>query len=366
MHPDFYNSDAFSLMTLTTVINNEQNIPGRAGELVFAGIGEGVATTSVDVELDAETLALIPFSTRGAADNTNGQDKNTLQSVKIPHVSLTEGIVADQIQDVRQFGSMDTLRGARAVVDKQMRKQSRRHDLTLEHLRLGALSGLVADKNGKVAVNLFTLFGVTEVVVDFDEVFNTASAQAAKLLNLQSKCIAIVFAMKRALTGSWTSAAKIWAFCGDVFFAKLIATIGATAVKGAVADAKISLGANYAHGVIEFGGIFWESYSGTFDGTASTKGTVGIAPNECRMFPLGIPGLYEEYYAPGTFFSTANTVALPRYAKVAPDPSGLDQSVTLHTQQNPLPLCLKPRALFKGTTTSSTEDIDFMDILGDA
>ena len=361
MHPDFYNNDAFSLVTLTAVINNEENIPGRAGEVVFAGIGEGVATKAVDVEIDTETLTLIPFTQRGAPDNTNGQDKNVLKSINIPHVSLTEGITADQIQDVREFGSMNQLRGARSVVDKQMRKQARRHDLTLEHLRLGALSGIVQDKNGKVAENLFTLFGVTETVVNFDNVFITKDASDSTLINLQAKCFHIMLAMKRKLKQAWISSAKIWAFCGDVFFRKLIATIGATAVRGATADAKISLGANYAHGVIEFGGIFWESYQGTNDQTADSAGTVGIGVNDCRFFIVGYRGLYAEYYAPGDFMETANTIGLPRYAKVAPDVSGLNRGVTLHTQQNPMPLCLKPATLFKGTSTSSTADLAFAD-----
>lgn len=360
MHPDFYNSDAFSLMTLTAVINNEENVPGRAGELVFAGIGEGVSTTSVDVEIDTKTLTLIPFSTRGGPGNTNGEDKRVLKSVAIPHIELTEGIQADRIQNVRELGSMDTLRGARSVVDKQMRKQSRRHDMTLEHLRLGALSGIVADKTGAVAVNLFTLFNVNEVTINFDSVFISKSSADSTLLNLQRKLMHLVEHMKRALTGSWTSSAKIWAFCGSQFFGKLVACIGATAVRGATADAKISLGDNYAHGVIEFGGVFFESYQGTNDSTPNAKGTVGIDPDECRFFVLGVPGLYEEYYAPGDFFEAVNTSGLPRYAKIAPNPDGLNRGVILHTQQNPLPICLKPRSLVKGVTTASTDDVEFV------
>jgi hypothetical protein len=358
MHPDFYNDDAFSLVTLTTVINDMPHIPGRAGELVFAGIGKGVPTTSVDVELDTETLTLIPFSTRGAPDFTNGFDKRALKSVDIPHVSLSEGIVADQIQDVREFGTMSGLISARSAVDRQMGKQAGRHDLTLEHLRLGALSGVVADKNGVVAENLFTLFGVSEVVVDFDDVFVTAAASEDTLQTLQGKCFNIGIAMKRAVRGPWFSSAKIWAFCGDVFFRKLVATIGATAVRGARADAKISLGDGYAHGVVEFGDIFWESYQGTDDANATSGGTVGVAPNECRFFITGYPGLYAEYYAPADFIDAVNTIALPRYARVAPT-DAMNRALTLHTQQNSLPLCLKPKTLFKGTSTPNTEDIDF-------
>ena len=43
---------------------------------------------------------------------------------------------------------------------------------------------------------------------------------------------------------------------------------------------------------------------------------------------------------------TVNTVGLPRYAKLAPD-GRFNQFVELHTQQNPLPLCLRTKTLCK-------------------
>jgi hypothetical protein len=46
---------------------------------------------------------------------------------------------------------------------------------------------------------------------------------------------------------------------------------------------------------------------------------------------------------------TVNTIGLPIYAKQAPDPSGFNRFVQLHSQSNPLPLCLIPRAVVKAT-----------------
>jgi hypothetical protein len=354
MHPDFYNSDAFSLVTLTAVINDEEHIPGRAGELVFGGIGEGVSTTSVDFELNTETLGLIPTSARGGPAPLNTQDKRVLKTVGIPHIKLEEPISAAQIQNIRELGSMDTLRGARSVVDGQMRKQSRRHDLTLEHFRLGALSGIILDSDTTEILDLFDFFGITEAVFDFDAVFQPADSQAATLMKVRRKCNDIVRHMKRNIGGAWNSGARVWSFVGDNFMDKLVETIGDTNKGYEAAERK--LGDSYVNGVLEWGGIFFENYQGTNDASKTSSGAVGIDPDEARFFITGVPGLYQESYAPGDFMETVNTLGLPRYAKVAPT-DNMNRSVTLHTQQNPLPMCLKPATLVKGTSTASTEDL---------
>jgi len=356
MHPDFYNSDAFSLVTLTEVINNEENVPGRAGEVVFAGIGEGVSTTSIDVEIDSETLTLIPTSARGGPAPLNTADKNKLEVLSIPHIKLEETIGAHQIQNVRQFGSMDTLRGARSVVDREIRKQSRRHDLTLENLRLGALRGTILDSDGSTLVNLFTKFGVTQTVVDFDDVFIPKDDGDATLQNVRRRCQHIVRLMRRAALGSWNSNVRVWCFAGDNFFDKLVSSIGVKEVYLQTEKAEQKLGTNYANGLFEFGGIFFENYAGTNDQSVTSGGTVGIDPDEAQFFLTNAPGLYSEVYAPGDFMDTVNTMGIPRYALVVPT-DNTNRSVTLHTQQNPLPYCLKPKTLIKGTSTASTEDL---------
>jgi hypothetical protein len=355
MHPDFYNSDAFSLVTLTTLINSQEHVPGRAGELAFAGIGEGVNTTSVDVEVSAEgALALVQTSTRGGPAPSNGQDKRKVIAVNIPHIKLEEGIGAHQIQNVRQFGSMNTLRGARGVLDGQILKQTRRHDLTLENHRLGALKGIIRDADGSTLLDLFALFGVSAPdAIDFDVAFGTGSAETVEAVRI--KCQEISRHMTRNVKAVMPSSAKVWGFAGDNFFDKLIESTSVKGIWDGWQKAEQHLGGNYAHGVYEMGGVFFENYRGTDDQTRESAGTVGIAPDECQFFLTGVPGLYEEYYAPADFMETVNTLGLPRYAKVAPT-DNMNRGVTLHTQQNPLSLCTRPLTLIKGTSTLGSGD----------
>jgi len=359
MFPDIFNDEAFSLTSLTAVISSVDYVPGRAGELAFSGVGEGIATTTISVEQVAETLVIIPTTTRGSPAPQAKQDKRTLRgAVPVPHIQLEDTLVADQIQNVRQLGSMSTLRGAQQVVNTQLRKLAGSHDLTLERLRLGALKGQVLDQDNSVILDLYSFFGVTAPQdVSFEDVF-VATPDADDLTTVRTRAQQVTRFQKAALKGGWNSNARIWALCGDNFFDKLIESTSVKGVWDGWAAAERKLGANYAHGIYEFAGIFWENYQGTDDQhtgdnvvTTSAEGTVGINPDECQFLVTGVPGLYAEYYAPADFWDTVNTLGLPRYARQAVDPE-FGRWVKLHTQQNVLPICTKPRTLIKGVLSS--------------
>jgi hypothetical protein len=152
--------------------------------------------------------------------------------------------------------------------------------------------------------------------------------------------------MKRNAKTNIPNTAVVYALCGDAFFDALINHPNVKGAYDGYAAAERRLGGNYAHGVFEFAGVLFENYQGTDDNS-----TVAIDTNEARFFWVGVPGIFAEYYAPSTFMSSLGGVGLPRYAKQVVDPSGLERFVMLHTQQNPLPVCLRPSTLVRGTRT---------------
>lgn len=342
MWPDIFNDDAFSLISLTALINKEDYVPGRAGELAFAGVSEGIATTTAVFEEIGTALSLIQTSPRGGPAPQERPDKATVRGVAIPQIKLEDTINAHEIQNVRQIGSTDTLRGPQTVIQQRMRKMGLRFDLTLENLRLGALRGEVRDADGSLLENLYTLFGVQKLPdLDFTGVF-VAGPDSDDLVTIRTFAQRIVRRMKRNLKAPYPGSARVWAFCGDNFFDALIESTSVRGVYDGWNAAERRLGGNYAHGVYSFADVFWENYQGTDDNS-----TVAIGPNECQFFLTGVPGLYEEYFAPGDFLETVNTIGLPRYAKIA-QADKFNRSVALHVQSNPLPVCLRPRTLFKG------------------
>lgn len=332
---DIFNNDAFSVVSLTAAINEIDHIPDRAGQLAFVGVGEGVPSLTIAIESRAEGLSLIPTSPRGAPIPKEVADKARIRDISIPHVPLEAQIGADEVQGKREFGTNDELRAVQSVVNNRMRKMTGRHDLTLEHLRLGALRGKILDADTSEIHDLFAIFGVSEESeVDF--------ALTTDSTDVRGKCAGVIRTMKRNLKLAVPPSARVHAFCSDEFMDALIFHKEVKGVYDGWAAAERRLGESYVHGIFEFGGIFFENYQGTDDNS-----TVAIAANKVRFFYAGVPGLYAEYYAPADFMETANTIGLPRYAKLAPDPR-FNQFVELHTQQNPLPLCLRPKTLMKG------------------
>jgi hypothetical protein len=355
MFTEIFNDDAFSLIALTAAINNIDHVPGRAGELCFVGAGEGVATTTVSIESKSEALTLIQTSQRGAPAPKEKSDKANLRSVNIPQIKLEDTIGAHQIQGVRQFGSTDALVGAQDVVNGRMAKMSSRHDLTIENHRLGALKGLIKDADGSTLTNLFELFSITNdntaagggatdaspKIFEFDMDSPSAGSEDIRVQNME-----VIRWIKRHAKLIIPGGARFHALCSDGFFDKLISRDDVKAVYENTGEQQVRLGKNFEFGMFEFGGIIFENYQGTDDNS-----TVAIADGEARVFMTGVPGLYAEYFAPADFFETANTIGLPRYAKIAPDVR-FNQYVELHTQQNPLPLCLRPQTLVTLKTSS--------------
>lgn len=340
MFPDIFNDDAFSLTSLTAAINEIDHVPGRAGELVFAGVGEGVNNITVAIEARGEGLSLIQTSLRGAPAPKETRDKARLIHIGVPQIKLEDTIGAHSIQGVRQFGSTDELVGVQTVVNQQLGKMARRHDLTLEHHRLGALRGNILDADGSVLLDLFSAFGVQqEAVVDFSGLMDDTDGD----MMVRTTCSEVIRAMKRNAKTVIPSTALVWAFAGDDFFDALIENKSIKDAYKGYEAAERRLGASYVHGVFEFGGIFFENYWGTDDNS-----TVAIASDEVQFFWVNVPGLYAEYFAPADFLDTVNTIGLPRYSRLAPD-QRFNQYVELHTQQNPLPLCLRPRTLMSGS-----------------
>lgn len=342
---DIFNDDAFSLVSMVAAINKLDNVPGRAGELVFAGVAEGLTTTTAVFEKKSQALSLIQSSARGAPAPQETEDKAGLLTIGVPQFKKEQTIGAHQVQGVREFGSTNVLRSVQSVVNQQMVKLQRQFDLTMEHLRLGALKGHVRDADGTMIADLYTVFGDAEAS-DFNFALDTSTT------DVRGVCSNVFRFMRRNLKAVLPSSAQVWAFAGDTFFDKFTSHATVKAAYQNYVGAADRLGGSYVNRVFQFGGINFENYAGTDDQTSNSAGTVGIQPDECRFFLTGVPGLYAEYYAPADFFDTVNTLGLPRYARVAPDDE-MQRYVKLHVQTNPLPICLRPKTLVRGVANAA-------------
>jgi Phage major capsid protein E len=334
---DIFSGSAFSMVALTDAINQMPFVPGRIGQLgLFRE--RGVSTTSVMIEEREGNLTLVETTSRGAPAVQHVANKRKARSLSVPHVALEDTILADEVQNVRAFGSENMLEGVQNVVNQRLSEMASKIDATLEHLRIGAIKGLILDADGSAVIyDLFTEFGVTAYTeVDFD-LDNASPAPGA----VKKKCHDIRRKIEDEL--GVVPYDHIHAMCGPDFFDDLITHPEVEKAYERWLDGAF-LRQGQARGSFEYAGILFEEYRGKVGSVDFTDAA------KAYFFPVGVPGLFRQYNAPADFVETANTIGLPRYAKQAVDQQ-FARWVMLHVQSNPLPICTRPRVLMKGKRT---------------
>ncbi|WP_136247939.1 major capsid protein [Halomonas borealis] len=320
-----FDSDIFTMSSLTASINQVTYTPSQIGD---AGLfdAEGISTTSLVIESDGETLGLVESKPRGAPGTVVGANKRTGVSFQAAHLPTTATVLADEVQNVRAFGSEDNEQAVQEVVNRRLAKMARVIDMTHEHHRLGAIMGKVMNSNGtSVLYDLFSTFGMTQKTVEMK--LDTANT------DVQSICLDIHEAVEDALGGlSYTG---ITVRCGKTFWRKLISH---KAVREAYQ--RYQDGARLRDDPRDgfpFGGIFWERYRG--------GGTVKVPDAEAYATPEGVMDLHITRFAPADYMDAVNTLGLPFYASSEELPHG--KGVSIEAQSNPAHLSTRPKANIK-------------------
>lgn len=334
---DVFKADGFSVLSLTDAVNKLPYVPGRLGQLgVFAE--SGVTTTVISIEENNGVLTLVPATPRGAPGTQNVANKRKLRSLRVPHIELDDTINADEVQNVRAFGSNDQLLGVQQAIGTRMGEMVPKIDATLEFHRIGAVKGIVMDADGATPLyNLFTEFGVSqEAEVDFD--LDNANPTSGAV---RTKCTEVVRLITNNLLGGMMFQ-RIHAVCGDTFWDQLIAhkEVRETYLNQQEA-AQLRNGVAYE--TLNYGGITFENYRGKVGNVAF------VDPLKAHFFPVGAPGLFKHYNAPADLLETVNTVGLPRYARMYPDQNG--KLMHLEVQANPILICTQPKVLIKAKNT---------------
>jgi len=333
---DVFNSDAFSMVSLTARVNSMPFVPGRIGRL---GIFEemGITTTQAVIEEEAGSLALIPNTPRSAPSNQNLHAKRKVRNLTVPHLPLDDTIMADEVQGVRAFGGSE-LQSVQSVFDGRLRMMKAKHDATVEYGRIGAIKGVIYDADGSTVIyNLFTEFGVSQDSVDF--VLGTTTT------NILGKCADGLGYIEDALGMNGYEAVRV--VCGKTWWKKFIShDLVRDAYKYFEAQQQKSnpLREDLRYKGFEFGGMIFEQYRG------SVGGVDFVAASEAHAFPIGVPELYKTVYAPADFMETVNTPGLPIYVRTKM--KDYNRGMDVHTQSNPLSFCTRPKCLVKFTTSN--------------
>lgn len=327
-HLDVFNGDAFSLHSLTAAINELPHVPGRIGAM---GLFEeqGVTTTVVTIERQGHVLSLVPSLPRGAPATPKGTGGRTMKAFVVPHLPQRSSILADEVQNVRAFGSEDQAEAVQQKVQSYQAVHRRDLDATIEYHRVGAIKGQILNSNGETLYDLFTEFGV---------------AQSTHVLALANDATKTKEIIRQAIRKSedvlgGTTVTGYVGLCGRNFFDAFTGNKKVEEAYNRWQDGEF-LRTDNRNG-FPFGEVQWSEYRGKVGNTAF------IGDNEAYLVPLGVPGLFITRFAPADYMEAVNTTGLPYYSKIERMP--FDKGVELESQSNALNLCTRPAAIVKLT-----------------
>ena len=322
---DPFKNDAFKSTSLTESINELVYVPRQLEASGLFSNQNGMMTTTAMIEMSGKnSLVVLPVLPRGGVGTPVNAKKRRMETFSVPHIPQTAQILADEVQDVREFGQESGLTNVQAVINERQVTMQENINKTLEKHRLESVLGNYYDRNGTL-INLFTQFGFTQVTV------NMALTTAAT--KLRTKAQAIVKQVEAALDGrSYTG---ITVYCSDSFFDKYIThtdnektLINYEAAQTLRQEPFMPFFAN---------GINWVRYRGDSD--------VIIPAGQAYAVPTGVSSLFVVRFAPADYLEAVNTTGLPYYSssELLPHNKGVD----LEGQSNPLTVNTQPDAIVK-------------------
>lgn len=330
-----FQDGAFSMAELTRAINILPNMYGKLEQMnLFPA--RSVRQRNIAIEEKNGVLNLLPTQMPGASGTVGIRGKRKLRTFTIPHIPHDDVVLPDEVQGIRAFGSENELQSIASVLTDHLQAMRNKHAITLEHLRMGALKGVILDADGSELLDLYEAFEITPKTVNF--ALSTAATDVKK------KCLEVVRYIENNLRGEYMMG--VHALVSPEFFDALT---GHSKVKEAYERWEDGAALrNDMRSGFTFGGITFEEYNGQ---ATDADGNVHrfIAAGEAHCFPVGTIDTFATYFAPADFNETVNTLGQPIYAKQAP--RQFDRGTDLHTQSNPLPMCHRPAVLVKLTAS---------------
>lgn len=332
---DIFNNDAFSVSNLTQLMIDIPIVPTQLGdEGLF--VERGLTTTTMMIERMGSKLSLVPTAPRGGVGQTVGRDKRKLIPIAAVHLPQRDSIMADEVQNVRAEGTEAQVKSIQALVTRQGAIMKQGLDLTLEHMRVGALKGQVVDANGvDVLWDLYSIFGITRQTMGFN--IGTSSSS----VDLKQKCIDLKRAISKQMGGR--SYRRVRVKCSESWFDKFVGHDKMKAAWDSYQDGSFHRN-DQSTSDFEFAGVVFQIYAG------GIGDDLFIPDGRAYAYPEGVPNMFQTWYAPGDYMSTVNTMGVPYY--MSQERMQHDKGVELESQSNPIMINTLPEAVIELKTAA--------------
>lgn len=344
--PDFVRGNPYTTITLTDRINKVPFVPGFLGSLgsrLFAS--SGITNTSIAMEAIEGRIQILKTSARGSpAQQGTNPKAGMLKSVPVAHIKKERTANADEIQSAITYAEM-TGEPLKATIENLLFQQMegpfglrQEFNLTLEYHRLGGIQGLVLDQDGSELYNWYDYFSITppaDVVIDF-------GAFTAENTDFEELCTELHRQISREVTGLPFTNMSIMVLCSSTFYDavrnnKEVVAARKNRDQGKEGDMFVG-GAAYKN--FRYGGFTWVDYRGSDDGVVS------IEEDTARLFPLDVPGLFQQLFGPPDIIGMTNMPGLPIFSFLPPSRQ-TERQLVQEAQSNPITVCTRPKALRK-------------------
>jgi len=334
---DIFNNDAFSLTSMLASVDEIDYLPSGLGAMnIFTP--NPVRTETVAIENRNGTLGLIKTTQRGSALEQRVTEKRNLRQFSTTRIAKGDRILASELAFIRGFGEEQQVMMVQQEIARRLSGAMGLEsdiELTMENMRLGAIQGKVLDADGSLIIDWFSEFGISEpTAINFALPTSVDGA-------IRKTCTQIIRTMKRAAKGAWNNGTRIHALCGDAFWDDLVKNPEIRQLFLNRDQSKYVENGG-AFDSFDYGGITWENYQGTDDGS-----TVGIGTDEVKFFPKNAPGAFLEVFSPGEEFSHIGQLGQRLYPLIVRD-TKRDHYVDIEAYTYPLHVCTRPAMLQKG------------------
>lgn len=317
------NDQNYGVRPMTEAINQIPATPTIIRELgLFKP--EYLSTTYVDISVKKGETTLVSAVPRGTPGTPVKEEYDDTQPFKMLHLPKDDIVRADDVQNVREFGTSNNAKAVSSKVADKLAAMKSDIEYTREHLMLGALMGKILDADGQtVLLDIYKRFGITRKVHTMQlssDTFNVGKGlDSVKTFHSKKRG-------NESLDGWFVLCSET--FMQELIYHKSVMELYQRFQEGDTyrnGDTNVS----FSHKKMDF-----IQYDHVFESGLQ------IPEGEALVLPKGTRKTFKEYFAPGDMNATVNTIAKAYYA--SREKLLHDKGWSLHAQSNPLPLCLRP------------------------
>lgn len=303
------------------------------------------ANTSIMFDKIENDVTLLPSANRRGGDTAYGKDdKVSTFALPLGYFPWSDKITKQDYMDKRRAGSNDENDNEANVTAMKLRNGKMAMDQTHEYMMLQTVKGDCVTPDGVSLANMFTLFGETQITIDF--LLGTAGTDVDAKISELKRTIA-----KNNTTGA-TLSGPLDVIVGEEFFDKLVShpTIQ-QAYLNSTSNVRYqeSLSEFQSWGIsdmFEHRGVRFITYSHTFKLPNGTT-EIAVVANEGHALP-NISGLFRGVFGPSQNMDSEGGAEM--FAQEYRDPRGRYKEIMMETA--PLFYCVNPLVLVKVETSN--------------